>query len=216
MDSAPRVLLIEDHVILREALGLALAASGFDVRAAEDLDYNGVLAAARSFDPQLVLLDFYLADGDSLEMIEPLVAAGSRVLMLTGAAGRPVMGECIEAGAAGILEKGQPLERLVDTIRRALTGSNVMRPTERDLLLERSHAAKEEARHLEEPFMQLTVKERHVLAYLVEGRSAEEIARQELVTLHTVRSQIKSVLAKLGVQSQLAAVAMAHRCGWRE
>jgi DNA-binding NarL/FixJ family response regulator len=65
------------------------------------------------------------------------------------------------------------------------------------------------------PFERLTMREREVLAALVDGLSAEEIAETQFVALTTVRSQIRSVLQKLGVRSQLAAVAHANRVGWK-
>ena len=64
------------------------------------------------------------------------------------------------------------------------------------------------------PFEQLTQREREVLALLIDGLAAEEIAETRYVALTTVRSQIRSVLRKLGVRSQLAAVARASRAGW--
>jgi DNA-binding NarL/FixJ family response regulator len=66
------------------------------------------------------------------------------------------------------------------------------------------------------PFERLTARERKVLAALVEGLSAEEIAESHFVSLTTVRSQIRAVLQKLGVRSQLAAVAYANRVGWTD
>ena len=65
------------------------------------------------------------------------------------------------------------------------------------------------------PFEQLTMREREVLAALVDGLTAEEIAETHFVALTTVRSQIRAVLQKLGVRSQLAAVAYANRVGWQ-
>ncbi len=65
------------------------------------------------------------------------------------------------------------------------------------------------------PFERLTLRERRVLAALREGMSTEEIADQHYVALTTVRSQIRAVLQKLGVRSQLAAVAHANRVGWK-
>lgn len=64
------------------------------------------------------------------------------------------------------------------------------------------------------PFEELTTREREVLAALVVGRSAEEIADEQVVSLPTVRSHIRGVLEKLGVNSQVAAVARAWQCGW--
>ena len=64
-------------------------------------------------------------------------------------------------------------------------------------------------------FERLTAREREVLAALVDGLSPEEMAAAQYVALTTVRSQIRAVLQKLGVHSQLAAVACANRAGWR-
>jgi two-component system nitrate/nitrite response regulator NarL len=64
------------------------------------------------------------------------------------------------------------------------------------------------------PFEQLTVREHEVLLALTLGHSAEEIAEAHYVSITTVRSHIRSILTKLGVNSQLAAVALAVRAGW--
>ena len=63
-------------------------------------------------------------------------------------------------------------------------------------------------------FATLTEREQVVLAELIEGHCAEDIAKGAFVSISTVRSQIKAILQKLGVNSQLAAVAMARRAGW--
>jgi DNA-binding CsgD family transcriptional regulator len=72
------------------------------------------------------------------------------------------------------------------------------------------------ARRREElaPFVDLTGRERFVFAQVIDGRSANEIASSAFVSEATVRTQIRAVLAKLGVNSQLAAVAAARRVGW--
>jgi DNA-binding NarL/FixJ family response regulator len=76
----------------------------------------------------------------------------------------------------------------------------------------RAHRAQEGERLA--PFARLTVRECEVLQDLVEGKNAERIANDSFVSVATVRSHIKSLLAKLGVNSQLAAVAAAQRAGW--
>lgn len=63
-------------------------------------------------------------------------------------------------------------------------------------------------------FDRLSARERQVLSALMRGETAGEISRQSFVSLTTVRSQIRSILIKLGVSSQLAAVALAYRSGW--
>jgi len=65
------------------------------------------------------------------------------------------------------------------------------------------------------PFASLTRKEGQVLALLMEGHAAEEIAASQSLAITTIRSQIRSILQKLGVSSQLAAAALAHAAGWK-
>lgn len=210
----PRVLLVEDHAIIKQALALALKRSGIEVEAAVDLSPSAVLELARSFRPDVVLLDFWLGEGDSLPMIGPLRELGALVVILTGTTDRRVLGECIEAGALGVVAKSESLDRLATAIEDAVRGSAVMRPADKEDLVEAARAGRLEEHERLAPFAKLSAKERQVLAHLMEGRSAEDIARVEYVSMATVRSQIRAILQKLNVNSQLAAVALAQRVGW--
>ena len=80
--------------------------------------------------------------------------------------------------------------------------------------LDELRAARRRRREAYAPFDSLTAREAAVLADIMLGRPADVIASAHYVSLATVRSQIRAILRKLGVNTQLAAVAMAHRCGW--
>lgn len=213
--SAARVLVVEDHAIIRQALALALQQQGMTVELAPDLSVEAVIEAATAMRPDIVLLDFYLGDCDSLPMIAPLVALGACVIVLTGTVDPRVLGECLEQGASGIVPKSESLDRLATAIGDAVNGSSVMRPAEREALLDAARRGRAEEAERHAPFARLSGKERLVLAHLMDGEVAEEIARLEYVSLATVRSQIRSILQKLDVNSQLAAVTLAQRLGWR-
>ncbi len=103
------MLLIEDHAIIKQALGLALGQKGMQVESAGELDADAVLKQAEAFQPDVVLLDFYLGEADSLPMIEPLRRLGAQVLVLTGTTDPRSLGACLEAGALGIVSKGESL-----------------------------------------------------------------------------------------------------------
>ena len=212
----PRVLLVEDQELMVETLRVALGLSGFDsVTAVEDLTLDGVLRAYEASSADVVLLDLHLSeDTTSISMIEPLISRGAQVLMLTASRERPLLAECLEAGAAGIFDKTQSFQRLVELIEDAAVGRSVLSPEARSALLAalRDHRAEEHARAL--PFATLSGREREVLKLMTEGESAEVIADRLYVSLATVRTHVRAILRKLGVNSQLAAVVLAERAGW--
>ena len=209
----PRVLIVEDHAILREALTITLGLNG-PVTAAHDLSPDAVLALAEEFKPDVVLLDFYLGEGDSLPLIPGLVKIAGCVVMLTGTTDDRLLGECIAAGAAGIVFKGSDFDELVATVQAAASGGEILSLRRREELLEAARSGRAEDANRLRMFESLTGRERQVLVHLLEGMSAEEIGRIEYVSLATIRSQIRGILMKLGVNTQLAAVALARKANW--
>ncbi len=208
---ATRVLIVEDHAILTQSLSLGLRLEGMEPYVASRLDERSVLAEARRLRPHLVLLDLHLGgDGDALPMIGLLTAQGIRVLVLTGSTDEGLHGTALDAGAVSVLHKGESLDQLFQNIRDVVDGHIVMRPARRDELLQ--HARRRTA--VAAKLHSLSPRETEVLGALIEGTSAETIAAEQYVSLATVRCHIRSILRKLGVKSQLAAVAAARRAGW--
>jgi DNA-binding NarL/FixJ family response regulator len=206
-----RVLIVEDHSILTQSLSLTLRVEGMVPHVASALDEATVLTEAEALEADVVLLDLHLGAGrTSIPMIAPLVERGSRVLVLTGSVDEGLQGAALDAGAVAVLLKGDSLERLCQGIRDVAVGHSVMRPARRDELIEQGRRRHDAAARL----ALLSAREREVLSALAEGRSAEAIADEQFVALGTIRSQIRSILRKLGVNSQLAAVAEARRAGW--
>jgi DNA-binding NarL/FixJ family response regulator len=164
-----------------------------------------------------VLLDIGLGDrvGSGIELIKPLREAGAEVVMLTGETRRPVLAACLEAGAAGWIGKDTFLDDVEGVLNDVLAGTPLIGRAAREAMLEELRIERAGQRRALSPFERLTARERDVLAALVDGLSAEEIAEAQFVALTTVRSQIRAVLQKLGVRSQLAAVAYANRVGWK-
>jgi DNA-binding NarL/FixJ family response regulator len=172
--------------------------------------------AARELAPVLVLLDLDLgpALGSGLDLIGPLIEAGSRVVMVTGSTDRARLGACVEAGATGVVSKALGFETLVELVRRAAEGAPLLSEGERLAFLDdlRQHQQADSERLA--PFTALSPREQAVLGRLVAGESAETIAARTYVSLATVRSHIRAILMKLGVKSQLAAVALVRDAGW--
>lgn len=212
--SSDRVLLVEDHALLAQSLRLALLAEGFDTRVVDPMQPD-LAARLLELTPATVLLDLDLgAFGPADALIAPLTAHEARVVVLTGETDRARWGECLLAGALAVLAKSQPLEILIEAVRAVRAGRPVMDERDRIASLRASaHRRAADAARLA-PFARLTPREAQVLTAVVAGESVAAIATRSQVSVTTVRTQIRAILAKLGVGSQLQAVALARRAGW--
>ena len=210
-----RLLLVDDHRLLVETLQVSLAGAGLAVSVAPCGSFDEVLAEAAAVRPTLVVLDLDLQGaGYGYDLIGPLRQLGAEVLVLTGTVDRIDLARCLEAGALGIASKAHGFANVLDQVRRAADGETVTSITEKTQLLAdlAAHRRAEEKRNA--PFQSLSSRERDVLHQIVEGKQAAAIAKDSYVSVATVRTQIRSILMKLEVTSQVAAVALARQGGW--
>ena len=215
-----RVLIVEDHRLFAEAVDLALTVGGHAVHRievpADPGSPGALLAAILKEQPLVVLLDLDLGGfGDGVRLIKPIARSGVNVIVVTGSTDRARWGEAIHSGARKVLSKSQPLHDILATVRRIIAGLPVMDREEREELVSEWTRVREECQDLRERLEQLTNRESVVLGHLMKGRAVRQIAGLSTVSEATVRTQVKSILAKLEVSSQLAAVGMAHEIGWR-
>lgn len=215
-----RVLIVEDHVLFAESLELVLSVEGYDVRRiavpTTTQTPSAVAAAIVRQRPRIVLLDLDLGGfGDGVRLIDPLARAGANVVVVTASTDRARWGEAVRAGARKVLAKSGPLNDIRATVRRISQGLTVMDREEREELV--AIYAQHRAKHheLRGRIDDLTARERQVLGHLVYGRTVREIAHHGVVSEATVRTQVKSILSKLSVSSQIAAVGVAHQLGWQ-
>jgi DNA-binding NarL/FixJ family response regulator len=215
-DGPVRLLIVEDHELLAGTLAVVLRQRGLEVHTANGPTVEAVIEAARQLEPALVLLDLDLGAGmgSGLDLVHPLSDLGTRVVMMTGIQDRARLGACVEAGAVGIVSKTAAFDQLVDTVERAAHGETVMGEPERAALLDELAAHRRADAKRLAPFESLSARERDVLRQIVEGKQAAAIAKDSYVSLATVRTQIRSILLKLEVTSQVAAVALARQGGW--
>jgi DNA-binding NarL/FixJ family response regulator len=209
------VLIVDDHRLVGEGLEVALRLGGFAPTLSACESAGGVLEEARNLAPDLVLLDLQLASvGYGYDLIGPLVATGATVLVLTGVTDRIQLALCLEAGASGVLDKAGSFTALLEHVERAASGQAVTPVTVRATYAEelRQHRAAERARIA--PFEALSRRESQVLGMILDGMSARDMAQESYVSLATVRTQIRSMFQKLGVNSQLEAAALARAWGW--
>lgn len=213
--TATRVLLVDDHELIAHSLALALAAEGYDVSVADLRDRERLLEQVRAAPPDLVLLDLDLGPfGDGGALVRPLRDAGARVLVVSASRDVCHTGAALEDGAVGLLDKGVSFDELLAGIRAAAWGHDVMSSSTRQRRVAQMQEAREGRRRARAPFESLTDREQHVLAGLLEGTSVSQMAAAWFVSEATVRSQVRGVLMKLGVNSQLEAVARARHAGW--
>ena len=210
-----RLLLVDDHQLLVETLEMSLINAGFAVSVAPCASFDEVLAEVAAIRPTLVVLDLDLQGaGYGYDLIGPLRDLGAQVLVLTGTTDRMELARCLEAGALGIASKADGFRSVLDQVQRAADGEMVTRITERTQLLSDLLAHRRATERRRAPFEALSARERDVLRMITDGLQAAVIAQESYVSLATVRTQIRSILLKLEVTSQVAAVALVRQHGW--
>ena len=205
-------ILIAGSDLLASALARALQNLGFSTMhlkpSTRDIE-RGI-----EWGPDLVIVDvrsFDITAGSAL--IGPLCRSGVRVCVID------IADDCrstawLRAGPSALVDENEPFEQLFRTIARLLRiGSSPLSGRRSSASLNSTPLHEHRESRLELSAI-LTEREKVVLAELMEGHNAEEIAKAGYVSISTVRSQIKAILQKLGVNSQLAAVAIARRTGW--
>jgi DNA-binding NarL/FixJ family response regulator len=215
--SEARVLIVDDHGLLAQSLTFALRAEGLHVERCSEISREGILDFVERCRPELVLLDLDVggALGSSLSLIPALTAQGANVVMLTGVTDRVRLAQCVHAGAVGIIAKSEAFETLIADVTQALHTHSLLSPGQREEYLAELRRHRVAERERLELFEQLTRREAQLLSALMDGMTADQIAADWVVAMSTVRSQIRNLLVKLGVNSQLSAVVLAQKADWR-
>ena len=195
------VLIVDDHPVVRQGLRALIEVQDDMTVAGEAGDGPAAVSLARSLRPDIVLLDLKLPGMDGIAVLQPLRAAGLRVLVLTSATDPAMAAQAVLGGAAGVVYKDVDPAALVRAIRSVHDGNVLLAPEAVGSLFRGSRADT------------LTARERQVLAGIAEGKSNREIARQLLVSEKTVKAHVSAVLAKLGVQDRTQAAVYAVRHG---
>lgn len=208
-------MLIDDHLLFSSSLAMALQHRGFEVDTPPLTTRDDLAARIVEARPDVAVIDRGLgALGDGEVLISVAVEAAVPAVAVSGSMDEVVAGHCYALGAAACVDKSEPLDRLLATVSAVVTGEPAVPDVERHRLIgawRRWQASTDAAAG---PFAHLTRREATVLRHLMDGRSVKTIAASSSVSETTVRSQVRCILSKLGVSSQLEAVAMALRIGW--
>jgi NarL family two-component system response regulator LiaR len=201
-----RVMVVDDHAMLRRGLASFLKISG-DLKLVGEAE-NGAAAIQLCDEilPDVVLMDMVMPgmDGASATRVICQKHPHVRVIVLTSFIEGDLIKNALEAGAIGYLLKDVSGEDLVQAIRAAHAGRTTLSPEAAQTLVETVN-------HMPLPGPNLTEREHQVLAVMVEGLNNKQIAARLTVSLSTIKSHVSNIFLKLGITSRTEAVALALR-----
>ena len=211
-DHPVRLLLADDHRMLRESLRRSMEDNGFDV-VGEAPDGAEAVRLATELKPDVILMDVTMPVLDGVEATRQVRdrVPSTQVVILTMHADREVLVDAIRAGAAGYLVKDCSTEEVVDTVRKAAAGETALSPELAASMLGevRELVRREEAGA--EPI--ISKREEEVLQLIADGLSTTEVAAKLYISVKTVKNHLASIYQKLDTRDRTQAVLQAVRMG---
>jgi len=204
-----RVLIVDDHVIVREGLQILISEEpGFEVVGMAGESETAV-SLVKKYNPDVVLMDLVMPGLDGIETTRRVLAANpsTHVLVLTTFADDQRVRDAIQAGAIGYLLKDVLKPELMNAIRSAADGKPALHPEAQQYLMR--HVAGGDAA----PHDSLTSREFNILKLIAEGRSNKEIALALHLTEGTVKGYVSTIFDKLGVEDRTQAALYAVKHG---
>lgn len=212
--SPVRILLADDHAILRTGLKLMLnSAPGLEV-VAEATDGASALQLAETHRPDLVIMDITMPGMNGIEATYELRRRlpATRILMLTMHENEEMLFRTVQAGAAGYVLKKSADSELLDAIRQVMAGETFLRPEMAKQVM-REYLDRVDAGEEAQSFETLTEREQEVLKFLAEGLTNKQVAERLVLSVRTVETHRMRIMDKLGLKGRAALVSYAKRRG---
>ena len=213
-DGVIKVVLVDDHAVVRAGLKAVLG-SAKDIQViGEGANGNDAISLAQRLDPDVIVMDLSMGEMDGVEATKELVGskARARILILTMHAEDSYLVPLLEAGANGYLVKSAADRELIDAVRAVAAGDMYMQPSAARALAQR---IQRKAEHADErtKYEKLTEREQNVLRYVARGYSAPEIGEKLFISPKTVDTYKQRINEKLGLAHRSDYVDFALKIG---
>ncbi|MBA8816934.1 DNA-binding NarL/FixJ family response regulator [Microbacterium halimionae] len=216
MSKTVRVLLADDHAMMRAGFRVILEAAGFEV-VGEASTGAAAVRLANDLHPDVVCMDVQMPDMDGLVATERIVsdpAVSAAVLVVTTFDRDDYLFAALEAGASGFLLKNAGPEELVNAVRVVAAGDALLAPeVTRRVIARFAGAPTSPPAPITPNSPPLTEREREVLALLADAQSNAEIAARLFIGEQTVKTHVSNLLQKLGARDRAHAIVLAYRHG---
>ena len=215
-----RVLIVDDHPVVREGLRTMLSTVTDIEVVAEAGDGFEALEKVKEHQPHVVLMDIRMPNMDGIEATQRIKhqLPSASVIVLTIYDNHAYIVDAVKAGADNYLLKDASKDLLIHTIRTASSGGMLVRSSLlRDAVLSSPHATGDQLKGKPEDIIalaQLAPRERDVLKLVTEGYTNKEIGKELGITEDTIKKHMKSIIVKLGVTNRTGAAAKAVRAGF--
>ena len=213
------LVLIDDNRLLREGITAMIHRQpGFTILAAA-ADVNEAMLKVREAKPDVILLDFGLADHDSLGLTATVrrEVPAAKVIIMGLLAAHEDVADYVRAGASGFIMKDASFEDFFSTIRAVAAGGEVLPAAlTNSLFTQIVRTAVVENKAVAMKAVRLTAREHEVIDLLAEGLANKEIAARLHIAVYTVKSHVHNILEKLALRSRLEVAAFSHASGPRD
>ncbi|MCF6136747.1 response regulator [Pseudalkalibacillus berkeleyi] len=202
-----KVLLIDDHAILRDGLKNIIAVEEDIAVVGELISGSDVLETIETTDPNVILMDINLPDENGIELTAQVKShyPDCKVLILTMYKHDEYFMSALKAGADGYILKDAPAEEVIEAIHEVAEGNSILHPSMAKKLVD-YHQKKNQ---VNQNAKDLTDREKDVLICLVEGLSNKQIAERLFISDKTVKIHVSNIFKKLGVKSRSQAIIFA-------